>query len=143
MPTYGSGATRCSCKRGALARSVELVIEIGRRARSQPAPPHAVFEALVDPDRDPARPWLMLLDDEQQPRVVEAVPPSLIVWSSLWAERPDAVIRFDLPRSTDGGTQLMWTLHVDGPPPDAGLVGHMRKRVNELINANLRYTFGQ
>ena len=27
--------------------------------------------------------------------------------------------------------------------PDASAVGHLRKRLNELINANLRYTFGQ
>jgi hypothetical protein len=25
--------------------------------------------------------------------------------------------------------------------PDPSLLGHLRKRLNELINANLRYTF--
>jgi hypothetical protein len=39
------------------------VIEVGGRKRNQPAPPHVVFEALTQPDRDPQRPWLMLLDD--------------------------------------------------------------------------------
>jgi hypothetical protein len=134
---------RCLRKRGRFALILDLVIEIGRRARSQPAPPEIVFEALADPDRDPARPWLTLLEDEHRPRVVEAVSPSLIVWSSIWVKRPDALLRFDLPRSTDGGTQLLWTLHADEPLPDAGAIGHMRQRVNELINANLRYTFGQ
>lgn len=119
------------------------MIEIGHRARSQPAPPRIVFEALAEPNRDPARQWLLLLDDEQLPRVVEAEPPSLIVWSSIWVKRPDAVVRFELPPSSDGGTRLTWTLCVDDPSPDAALVGHMRKRVNELINANLRYSFGQ
>jgi hypothetical protein len=73
------------------------VIEIGSRRRNQPAPPHAVFEALADPDRDPARPWLTLLDDELRPQVVRS----------------------------------------------EALVGHLGKRLNQLINANLRYTFGQ
>jgi hypothetical protein len=58
--------------------------------------------------------------------------------------RPDAVIRFDLPRDGAGfGTDLQWTLQVDEPVPDDALLGHMRKRLNELVNANLRYTFGQ
>jgi hypothetical protein len=35
------------------------------------------------------------------------------------------------------------TLYVDEPVPDASLVGHMRKRIGELINANLRFTYGQ
>jgi hypothetical protein len=52
-------------------------------------------------------------------------------------------IHFDLADSPDGGTDLRWTLHHDEPVPDASAVGHLRKRLNELINANLRYTFGQ
>jgi hypothetical protein len=103
-----------------------------------------VFEALTQPDRDPARPWLELLDDEQRPRLVEADQPGLVVWSSLWTKRPDAIVRFDLPADAGGyGTDLRWTLLVDEPMPDAALVGHLRKRLNQLINANLRYTFGQ
>jgi hypothetical protein len=31
---------------------------------------------------------------------------------------------------------------VDDPPPDSSLLGHMCRRINVLINANLRYTFG-
>ena len=58
--------------------------------------------------------------------------------------RPDAIVRFDLPPDSNGyGTDLRWTLLVDEPTPDASLVGHMRKRINQLINANLRFTFGQ
>ncbi|HYZ55417.1 MAG TPA: hypothetical protein VE733_18205 [Streptosporangiaceae bacterium] len=52
-------------------------------------------------------------------------------------------MRFDLPADGGQGTDLRWTLLVDEPMPDAALVGHMRKRLNQLINANLRYTFGQ
>jgi hypothetical protein len=120
------------------------MLEAGSRKRNQPAPPRVLFEALTQPDRDPARPWLVLLDDEQRPRLVETDEPSLVVWSSLWIKRPDAVVRFDLPLDFSGyGTDLRWTLLVDEPMPDPALVGHLRKRLNQLINANLRFTFGQ
>ena len=119
------------------------VIEIGSRRRNQPAPPHIVFEALTQPDRDPHRPWLDLLDDEQRPRVLGADSPSRLVWSSIWTKRPDAIVEFDVPTDGGGGTALRWTLRVDAPAPDDALIGHMRKRLNQLINASLRYTFGQ
>jgi hypothetical protein len=120
------------------------MLEAGSRKRNQPAPPHIMFEALTQFDRDPARPWLELPDDEQRPALVKADKPGLVVWSSLWTRRPDAIVRFDLPADYGGyGTDLRWTLLVDEPMPDAALVGHMRKRLNQLINANLRFTFGQ
>jgi len=118
--------------------------EIGRRKRNQPAPPHAVFEALTQPHRDPSRPWLILEHDEEAPTVLEASPPDYVLWSSLWPSRPDARLRFDLPPDANGqGTDLCWTLEVDDPEPDASKIGHMRKRANQLVNANLRYSFGQ
>jgi hypothetical protein len=80
-----------------IAHRAARVIEIGARRRNQPAPPHAVFAALTDPDRDPTRPWLRLLADEQRPVVLEVEEPVLVVWSSLWPHRPDARIRFELP----------------------------------------------
>ena len=121
-----------------------LVIEVGQRRRNQPAPPSAVHDALVEPDRDPARQWLRLAADEQPPRIVEAARPELVVWSSLWPQRPDALIRFDLPADASGqGTDLTWTLLVEEPEPHPSLLGQLRKRINELINAELRYSFGQ
>jgi hypothetical protein len=120
------------------------MLEAGSRKRGQPAPPRVVFEALTEPDRDRGRPWLNLRDGEQRPRVVEAQEPALVVWSSLWTERPDALVRFELPPDRTGqGTDLRWTLFLDDPMPDPGLLGHLRKRVNQLINADLRYSFGQ
>ena len=117
--------------------------EIGTRTRNQPAPPHAIFEALTDPHRAAGRPWLVLLDDEVRPDVLRAEPPSLVIWSSIWARRPDARIRFDLlPDGSGQGTDLCWTLLVEEPSPSDDLVGHMRKRMNQLINAELRYSFG-
>jgi hypothetical protein len=40
------------------------------------------------------------------------------------------------------GTRLRWTLLVGEPLLGPSLLGHIRKRLDELINANLRYTFG-
>lgn len=117
--------------------------EVGSRERAQPPPPPIVFEALTNPDRDPTRPWLLLLDDEQPPRVLEAAYPDLVVWSSLWPRQPDAHVRFELASDGRSGSMVRWRLLVTEPLPDASLLGHLRKRLNQLINADLRYTFGQ
>ena len=119
------------------------MLEAGSRQRNQPAPPHVVFEVLTDPGRDPARPWLLLLDDERSPQLIDAREPDFVVWSSLWDKRPDARVRFDLASDGAAGTNLRWTLLVGEPLPDPSLLGHLRNRLNVLINANLRYTFGQ
>ncbi|WP_300013142.1 hypothetical protein [Pseudonocardia sp.] len=116
------------------------MIEAGTRRRNLPAPPHVVGESLGEPDRDPARPWLFLLDGEERPVVLERTA-QRVVWSSLWPRRPEALIVFDLDAG-GGGTDLRWTLLVD-ELPDASLLGHYRRRINVLINANLRYSYGQ
>lgn len=118
------------------------MIEVASRLRNQPAPPSAVFDDLCDPHRQPARPWLVLNDNETPPKVVDCGRPTYVVWSSIWIRRPDASIRFDLTPAR-GGTDLRWTLFVDDPMPDDRLIGHLRRRINELINANLRHTYGQ
>lgn len=119
------------------------MLEAGSRRRSQPAPPHVVVEALTDVDRDATRRWLLLLPDEHPPLLISTKAPDLVVWSSLWQKRPDARIRFDVASDGAAGALLRWTLLVEEPMPDPSLLGHLRKRLNELINANLRYTFGQ
>ena len=60
------------------------VIEIGSRARTLPAPPPVVWDSLVEPRRPGTRPWLHLLADEVEPRVLAAEKPGRVVWSSLW-----------------------------------------------------------
>lgn len=119
--------------------------EIGSRQRNLPAPPHVVFGDLVSPRSAGVRPWLQLLGDEVAPEVRESREPGYVVWSSLWPRRADARITFELPQGGPGGggTDLRWTLTVDEPAPDESLAGHMRKRINTLIHANLRYTYGQ
>lgn len=116
--------------------------ELGSKQRNQPAPPWLIFDDLCDPHRQPAKPWLHLLDDETEPTVIESHRPDFVVWSSLWVKRPDARVRFDLPPG-GGGTDLRWTLFVDEPLPEAKLTKHMFQRIGELINANLRYSYGQ
>ncbi|GAA4395225.1 hypothetical protein GCM10023147_28150 [Tsukamurella soli] len=102
-----------------------------------------MFEDLTAPNRSASRPWLHLLDDEVLPEVLEVRAPDHVVWSSLW-RRPDAWIGFSLLQGGPGGsTDLRWTLYVDEPAPDDSLTGHMRKRLNTIVNADLRYSYGQ
>jgi hypothetical protein len=115
--------------------------EVASRQRNQPAPPWVVFDDLCDPYRQPVRPWLHLHGDEVAPSVVDSDRPHFVVWSTLFAERPDAFVRFELT-AANGGTDLRWTLYVDDPLPHNNVVAHMRQRIGELINANLRYTYG-
>jgi hypothetical protein len=123
---------------GPYPRPVEI---LGTRAKVQPPPSHVLFEALMSPNSDPARQWLQLLNDEVLPEVTESARPTLVLWSSIWVKRPEAQIRFDI--EGDGpGCHLRWTL-LDTADPGPALLGHMCKRLNMLINAELRYSFGQ
>ncbi|WP_173155825.1 hypothetical protein [Phytohabitans suffuscus] len=118
------------------------MIELGSRMRSQPAPARVVWASLIRP-RDPvARQWLDLLDDEVDPQILDCLEPSLVVWSSLWTDRLDERIRFDI--EPDGyESRLRWTLLTPGPQPAASRIGHMRFRLNVLVNERLRRSYGQ
>jgi hypothetical protein len=113
---------------------------LGDRRSRQPAPPKYVYEALTQPHRNPLRSWLKLLHDEVEPNIIEAQEPGLVVWSSLWVKRPQATIRFEI-EPAGAGTSLRWIL-TDESEPDPRLLGHMRKRVNQLIHAELLFSFG-
>jgi hypothetical protein len=126
-----------------LCQSAE-VRELGSRERSQPAPPHAVWASLIDPRRSGARPWLELLADEVEPHVIEAVEPDRVVWSSLWPDRPQDRIRFDLRIADDGySCALRWSLLTPDDPPSDSKLGHLRHRLNLLVNDRLRGSYGQ
>ncbi len=117
--------------------------EIGNRQRPLPAPPKIVWRSLTQP-RDPrARPWLTLLDDEVEPRILEAVEPTLVVWSSLWPSRKDDLIRFELQARGNTGTLLRWILTTEDEPPDQRRTGHLRYRINRMINGDLQLSYGQ
>jgi len=118
------------------------VIEIGSRERRLPAPPSVVWESLVEPHRQGARPWLNLLADEVEPTVLEAEEPNLVVWSSLWPSRPDDQVHFELT-AVGGQTSLKFTLLTPDEAPDQSKTGHLRRRLNHLLFADLRFSYGQ
>ncbi|MGI5215436.1 hypothetical protein [Plantactinospora sp. CA-290183] len=118
------------------------MIEIGIRRRAQPAPAHVVWRSLAQPHDPTARQWLVLLDDEIGPQIVDSVEPTLVVWSSLWPDLPTATVRFDIEPS-DQGSWLRWTLLTTAPAPSESKVGHLRFRLNVLINERLRLSYGQ
>ncbi|GAA4575676.1 SRPBCC family protein [Planotetraspora kaengkrachanensis] len=118
------------------------MIELGSRERSQPPPPAIVWESLTDPRRAGGRQWLDLRADEVEPHILRAVKPELVVWSSLWPSRPHDEIRFDI-RPGNNGTRLRWTLLTPEEAPAQNVVGHLRHRLNFLINAQLRFSYGQ
>ena len=43
----------------------------------------------------------------------------------------------------DGGTLLRFILSTPDEEPDASKLGHMRRRLNHLLFADLRFSYGQ
>lgn len=117
------------------------MIEIGSRAGKLPAPPSAVWSSLAEPDQPGARPWLALLPDEVEPRILLADKPSRVVWSSLWPSRPNDEVHFELT-AVDGQTSLRFTLLTPDELPDESKTGHLRYRMNHLLFADLRSSYG-
>lgn len=115
---------------------------IASKKRNQPAPPSAVYDDLVEPHRQPSRPWLHLLDDEVAPTILHSERPTRVIWSSLWTKRADIQVAFDL-HPAGNGASVRWTLLAQAPGPDDRQLRHLCQRIGTLINANLRYTYGQ
>jgi hypothetical protein len=115
---------------------------LGSRERRLPAPPAVVRRSLAEPHQPGARPWLHLLDDEVAPVVVDDGDPDRLAWRSLWPRRPDLLLTFRL-RPVSAETALRWTLTAAGEPPEESLTGHLRYRVNHLLWADLRLSYGQ
>ena len=103
---------------------------------------HVVFDDLVSPAQSGSRVWLDLLDDEVSPRVLESDRPRQVVWSSLWQSRPEDRVVLDLAES-GSDTALTFTLLASGEVPDDSKTGHIRKRINHLLFADLRFSYGQ
>jgi hypothetical protein len=118
------------------------VIEIGSRAKRLPAPPGVVFDSLVDPHEPGTRPWLKLHADEVEPRLLESERPNSVVWSSLWPSRPNDQVRFELTPARNE-TLLKFILLTPDDPPDDKIAGRLRYRMNVLLFADLRYSYGQ
>lgn len=116
--------------------------EYGNRARTLPAPPGVVWDSLADPHRRGTRPWMAVLSDEVEPTVLEGERPVRLVWSSLWPSRPDDRILLDL--TTKGlDTLLRFRLLTPHEPPVEPELRHYRYRINHLLYADLRYSYGQ
>lgn len=62
-------------------------------------------------------------------------------YTSLWPSRPDDEVHFELT-ATGVETSLRFTLLTPGEPPDASKTGHLRRRLNHLLFADLRYSYG-
>lgn len=118
------------------------MIEIGFRAKRLPPPQWVVFDSLVDPHRPGTRPWLSLLPDEVEPRILLAERPDRVVWSSLWPDRPRDEVHFELAPDR-GDTMLTFTLLTPDHPPDESTSRHLRRRMSTLLFADLRYSYGQ
>lgn len=110
------------------------------RSTLHAAPPHVLFEALIHPDQDPNRSWLLLHPDEQHPHVIAAEEPTSLTWSSLWPQLATARIHFELSVNARG-CRLTWTLLLQDPLANAGEVRQLRYRINQLVNGNLRDRF--
>lgn len=115
---------------------------LGDRSQPLPAPPHVVFYSLAEPERPSARPWLNLVADETAPTVLMAEAPHHVQWSSLWLSRPNDVVDLTITPK-DGGSILRFILSTPDEVPDASKLGHLRKRLNRLLFADLRCSFGQ
>lgn len=118
------------------------MLTYGSRARRLPAPPRIVWQSLTDIHAPGARPWLDLLHDEVEPRVLESESPVRVVWSSLWPSRPDDRVLLELA-AVDAETSLRFTLLTPGELPDDSKTGHLRKRMNQVLFADLRFSYGQ
>ena len=88
-----------------------------------------------------ARPWLNLLEDEVEPKVFFAKKPVDIIWSSLWRSRPNDTEHLTLSAGSE--TLLRFTLLTPDELPDPSKTGHLRRRLNYLPFADLRFSYGQ
>lgn len=100
-----------------------------------------MWDDLVEAKSTGTRAWLDLLPDEVAPQVLESVRPSRVVWSSLWPDRPKDRVVIEIA-SSGGESAVTFTLLAAGDPPDDSKTGHVRKRVNHLLWADLRFSYG-
>lgn len=91
-----------------------------------------MFDALVV-ERDK---WLLLRDGEVDPKVLEAVRPTLVVWASLWPVSPEDTVRFELtPAESGTAMRFLWCT---GSPPDDRGIAFVRQRLNTAFGQDLR-----
>ena len=120
---------------------MEPLTQLARRSKGQAPPPWVIWEALCDPWRSNDREWFDLRTGELAPRILESRKPDLVVWASIWEDRPELRIRFDI--ATGGaGSAVTWTLLGPELLSDDD-IKRRRYRIDQLINGQLRETFDQ
>ncbi|MDQ6614144.1 MAG: hypothetical protein M3083_05205 [Actinomycetota bacterium] len=120
---------------------MDELAELARRSKTQAPPPWVVSEALRYARRHDSGEWFDTRPGEIIPSVLQYQRPSLVVWSSIWPDQPQLQIRFDIEAS-GAGSLVTWTLLGREGLSDAH-VQHLRHRLNELINGQLRESFDQ
>lgn len=108
-----------------------------------PAPAPVVFASLAHPGGAADREWLTLRPDEQTPEVLCGVADRFLLWSTLWPELPEVQVQLDLtPDPRDRlCTQVRWTLLLAAPLP-RDTIDRLSRRLDQLINHELRHTYG-
>jgi hypothetical protein len=96
----------------------------------------------VRPRQPGTREWLDLLADEAEPLVLDAEQPGRVVWSSLRPSRPRDEVHFELT-PVGSETLLRFTLLTPDELPDESKVGHLRRRLNQILFSGLRLSYGQ
>ncbi len=116
--------------------------ELGRRRQRMPPPAGILWADLAAPRRDGPRVWLSLLDDERWPSVLESVEGERVMWSSPWPHRPADRIVLEVAPDPNGSTlEFVWL--AGDPLPTESTIAHIRKRLNVLLFAELRFSYGQ
>lgn len=121
---------------------MERLVELLHRGRSQAPPPWVIWEALCDPSSMRGRAWFDLQPEEVAPTIIEAKRPGLVVWSSIWSDKPELRVRFDLT-AAGAGSFVTWTLLGPTGEFDEDDLKRWRYRLNQLINGRLRDAFDQ
>jgi hypothetical protein len=60
----------------------------------------------------------------------------------LWPSRPNDEVHLELT-AAGSETSLRFRLLTPDNPPDESKTGHLRRRLNELLFADLRFSYGQ
>jgi hypothetical protein len=119
----------------------EPLVELARKRRAQDAPPWVVWEDLSDPFHKPLGGWFDLQSNEIAPVVVEGEKPGSLTWSSIWPDKPELRIRFEIGPHGEGSMVTLVLLGPeDGRDPDDE--ERRRYRLSQLINGRLRAKYG-
>ncbi len=114
------------------------MVVVASKEKGHAPPPHLIWDCLNEPSEPADHPWLVLIDSEVAPRVLEANRSGLVVWSSPWPDRPRDQIQ--VTSTSDGdGARVRWTWATPDPPPDEATVRARRHRLNQVVNADLRF----